>query len=134
VPTLRSRTAALTAAVAVTLAVAVPALAATTVNETLSDYKITGGSSAEAGTITFKTTNDGDDAHELVVIRTATKASKLKTNDDGEASEKGKAGVVKVDAGKTKSLKLTLKKGHYALICNIGDHYSAGMRKDFTVR
>ena len=32
------------------------------------------------------------------------------------------------------ALSLTLKKGHYALICNIGSHYSTGMRADFTVK
>jgi uncharacterized cupredoxin-like copper-binding protein len=115
------------------LAVAVPAFAATTVNETLKDYKITGASSAKAGTISFKVKNVARGEHELVVIRTRTKAAKLKTS-GGEASEKGKVDEVEVGGGKTKTLKLKLKKGHYALICNIGDHYMEGMHKDFTVR
>ena len=29
---------------------------------------------------------------------------------------------------------MTLKKGHYVLICNLPGHYSGGMRSDFTVR
>lgn len=131
---MRARTAALVGASAATLAIAVPALAATTVNEKLVEYKISGASSAPAGTVTFRATNSGEDEHELVVIKTTTRASKLKVNEEGEASEKGRRGKITVAAGKTKSLKLRLSKGHYALICNIGDHYTSGMRKDFTVR
>jgi uncharacterized cupredoxin-like copper-binding protein len=119
---------------ALMLAVAAPALAATTVNEKLSEFKISGGASAGHGSITFKAKNSGDFDHELVVIKTTTKASKLKTTSSGKAVETGKVGKVKVASGKTKSLKLTLKKGHYALICNLEDHYSQGMRKDFTVK
>lgn len=115
------------------LAAAVPALAATTVNEKLSEYKITGPSSTKAGTVTFKVKNAGEYQHELIVIKTNTKAAKLKTK-GGSAVVTGKLGEVEVASGKTKSLKLKLKKGHYALICNIGDHYSEGMHKDFTVK
>jgi uncharacterized cupredoxin-like copper-binding protein len=115
------------------LAAAVPALAASTVSEKLSEYKISGGSSAKAGAVTFKVKNVGDFKHELVVIKTKTKAAKLKRK-DGRAVETGSLGEVEVDGGKAKSLKLKLKKGHYALICNIGDHYSEGMHKDFTVK
>lgn len=118
---------------AIMLAVAVPALAASTVTERLSEYKITGGSSAKAGTVTFKAKNVGDFPHEIIVIKTKTKAGKLKTT-GGEAVTTGKVGEVDVASGKTKSLKLKLKKGHYALICNIGDHYAEGMHKDFTVK
>ena len=132
-PAPRARSAAVVAAGLTTLAIAVPALAATTVNEKLSDFKITGASSAKAGTITFKVKNVADGEHELIVIKTRRKAAKLKTV-GGEASVKGKVDEVEVDGGKTKSLKLKLKKGHYALICNIGDHYSNGMHKDFSVK
>jgi uncharacterized cupredoxin-like copper-binding protein len=132
-PAPRARTAAALAAGLTTLAIAVPALAATTVNEKLSDFKITGASSAKAGTITFKVKNVADGEHELIVIKTRTKAAKLKTV-GGKASVKGKVDEAEVEGGKTKSLKLKLKKGHYALICNIGDHYSNGMHKDFTVK
>ena len=93
----------------------------------------TGPSSAKAGTITFRVKNVADGEHELIVLKTATKAAKLKRV-GGEASEKGKVDEVEVDGGKTKSLKLKLKRGHYALICNIGNHYMEGMHKDFTVK
>jgi uncharacterized cupredoxin-like copper-binding protein len=115
------------------LCAAVPALAASPVNEKLSEYKISGGSSAKAGTVTFKVKNTGDIEHELVVIKTKTRAAKLKTK-GGRAVETGAVDEVEVASGKTKSLKVKLKKGHYALICNIGDHYTEGMHKDFTVK
>jgi uncharacterized cupredoxin-like copper-binding protein len=121
------------AAIALMAGAAVPALAASTKKETLSDFKIKGASSAKHGSVTFKVKNSASMEHELMVIRTRTKASKLKVS-GGKASEKGRVGEVEVAGGKTKSLKLTLKKGHYALICNIPSHYVAGMRKDFTVR
>ena len=41
---------------------------------------------------------------------------------------------MEVDGGERKRLTLNLSAGHYALICNIGQHYAAGMRRDFTVR
>jgi uncharacterized cupredoxin-like copper-binding protein len=118
---------------AIVLAAAVPAFAASTVNEKLSEYKISGGSSAKAGAVTFKVKNAGEYPHELIVINTKTKAAKLKTK-GGAAVTTGSVGKVEVASGKTKSLKLKLKKGHYALICNIGDHFSEGMHKDFTVK
>jgi uncharacterized cupredoxin-like copper-binding protein len=127
------RLAAVAGGVSVLLAVAAPALAATTVNESLSNFKITGGSSAKAGSVTFKVKNATKIGHELVVIKTNTKAAKLKVS-GGKASEKGKVGEVEVSGGKTKTLKLNLKKGHYALICNVGDHYMEGMHMDFTVK
>ena len=113
---------------------AVPALAATTVNEKLSNFKITGASSAKAGKVTFKVKNVATFEHELEVIKTSTKASKLKTTSSGKAVTTGKRGEVEVAGGATKNLTLTLKKGHYALICNIGNHYKMGMYKDFTVK
>jgi uncharacterized cupredoxin-like copper-binding protein len=131
---LRSRRMAVAGGAAIVLAAAVPAFAASPVNEKLSEYKISGGSSAKAGTVTFKVKNAGQDAHELIVIKTRTKAAKLKTTKNGKAVEAGNVGEVEVATGKTKSLKLKLKKGHYALICNIADHYSEGMHKDFTVK
>jgi uncharacterized cupredoxin-like copper-binding protein len=122
-------------AVAVTalLAGAVPALAASSASETLSNFKISGSSSASAGSVTFKVKNSASIEHEMVVIKTSTPASKLKVS-NGMASEKGSVGEVEVGAGKTKTLKLNLKKGHYALICNVKGHYMAGMHKDFTVK
>jgi len=75
----------------------------------------------------------GSGEHELVVIKTSTKASKLKVS-GGKASEKGTVGEVELGKGKSKNLTLNLKKGHYALICNMPGHYKGGMHVDFTVK
>ena len=132
-PRFRPRLAALAAAGAA-LALAVPALAATSSpSQTLVDHKINGPASAKAGAVTFKVKNTAKGLHELVVIKTTAKASKLKLK-NGRASEAGSLGEVEVKGGAaSKTLKLTLKPGHYVLICNVGSHYKAGMYKDFTV-
>lgn len=129
----RTRIAVAASGATLLLAGAVPALAATTANESLSNFKITGATSAKAGSVTFKVKNTSKIEHELVVIKTTTKAAKLKVV-KGKASEKGKVGEVALKGGATKSLKLNLKKGHYALICNVDDHYMEGMHLDFSVK
>lgn len=83
--------------------------------------------------MTFVVRNAGTVKHELVVLRTATKAAKLPVNDGGKASERGSVGR-QLAAGATRRLTLTLTKGHYVLICNLGGHYMAGMRANLTVR
>jgi uncharacterized cupredoxin-like copper-binding protein len=88
---------------------------------------------AKAGKVTFKVANTSTIGHELVVIRTDTKASKLPTTKNGRASEAGSLGEVELEGGASKNLVFTLKPGHYVLLCNVGHHYAEGMRKDFTV-
>jgi uncharacterized cupredoxin-like copper-binding protein len=129
----RSRLAFAGAGAAAVLVAAVPALAASTANESLSNFKITGASSAAAGKVTFKVKNTSTITHDLVVIKTKTKAAGLKTK-NGKPVETGKVGKVTVPAGKAKTLTLTLKKGHYALICDVDSHYMSGMHADFTVK
>ena len=72
--------------------------------------------------MTLAVKNSGEFEHELVVVRTSRRASKLPVSGK-EASEKGAVGEVEdIGAGKTKRLTLSLKKGHYVLICNIAGH------------
>jgi uncharacterized cupredoxin-like copper-binding protein len=136
-PRSRPRLAALAAAgAALVLAVpvvAVPALAAGgSTKETLKNFKIVGPASVKAGVVTFKVANTATIGHEMVVIRTATKASKIKLR-NGRASEAGSVGEVELKAGRAGTLELTLKPGHYVLLCNVGSHYKLGMYKDLTV-
>ncbi len=39
-----------------------------------------------------------------------------------------------VPAGQARTLNLVLKRGHYALICNLPGHYKTGQFADFYVR
>jgi uncharacterized cupredoxin-like copper-binding protein len=85
------------------------------------------------GKVTFNVTNVGSITHEFVVISTDRPANGLGTGqrvpENGNVGETGD-----VPVGQRKSVSLKLKPGHYALICNIPGHYSAGMHTDFTVR
>ncbi|MGZ4189647.1 MAG: plastocyanin/azurin family copper-binding protein [Actinomycetota bacterium] len=38
-----------------------------------------------------------------------------------------------MEAGTSKTLTITLKPGHYALVCNLPGHYRMGMHQDFVV-
>jgi uncharacterized cupredoxin-like copper-binding protein len=129
--------AAATGAVALAAAILLPGVAAdasSSVSVKLTDFKVaTSAKSATHGKVKFIVANKAAMEHELVVIKTSTKAAKLKVS-DGEASEKGSVGEVELAGHKTKSLTLNLKKGHYALICNVKGHYMAGMHADFTVK
>lgn len=124
------------ATLAAAVLVAAPATdAASTVSVKLSDFKVAPSKKSVAhGRVTFRVKNSADMEHELVVIKTSRKAASLPTSSSGKASEKGSVGEVELGAGKSKSLTLNLKKGHYALICNVGGHYKAGMHADFTVK
>jgi uncharacterized cupredoxin-like copper-binding protein len=89
---------------------------------------------APAGKVTFVVKNVGKMAHEFVVLKTAKPAGDLLSH-GGEASEAGNVGeIAKVKPGETKKLTLTLKKGHYSLLCNYPGHYKAGQFVDFYVR
>jgi uncharacterized cupredoxin-like copper-binding protein len=109
--------------------------AATSLPVKLSDFKVKPAKSSVAhGRVTFRVKNSAGMEHELVVIKTSRRAASLPTSSSGKASEKGSVGEVELAGGKSKSLTLNLKKGHYALICNIGGHYKAGMHADLTVK
>lgn len=87
-----------------------------------------------AGKVTFVVRNAGKIPHEFVVLRTATPAARLPVT-GVKAKEPGRLGkIAEFKPGVTKTLTLTLKRGHYVLICNLPGHYKAGQFADFTVR
>ena len=89
---------------------------------------------AKSGKITFVAKNIGKLSHEFVVLKTSTPATKLKLK-GAKAVETGfVARTPQFKPGQTKTLTLTLKAGHYVLICNLPGHYQAGQRVDFTVK
>jgi uncharacterized cupredoxin-like copper-binding protein len=86
-----------------------------------------------SGPVTFEVSNGGTVKHEFVVIKTPKPASDLLKN--GRADETGNVGEIGgIDPNQTKTLKLSLKAGHYALICNLPGHYAAGQYADLTVK
>jgi uncharacterized cupredoxin-like copper-binding protein len=88
---------------------------------------------APAGKVRFVVTNIGRVEHEFVVIRTNKPAGNLLKGN--EANETGAVGELDgVKAGNARVLVLSLKRGHYALICNLPGHYKTGQFADFYVR
>ena len=86
-----------------------------------------------SGPVTFNVSNAGKVEHEFVVVKTSKPASDLLKN--GEADETGNVGEIgSVKPGQTKALKLELRAGHDALLCNLPGHYAAGQYADLTVK
>jgi uncharacterized cupredoxin-like copper-binding protein len=121
------------AAPAATAVAPAPALAHASA-VTLSEFNVAPKPAQLAsGPVTFNVSNGGTVKHEFVVIKTTKPASDLLKN--GRADETGNVGEIGgLDPGQTKTLKLDLKAGHYALICNLPGHYAAGQYADLTVR
>jgi uncharacterized cupredoxin-like copper-binding protein len=89
---------------------------------------------AKAGRVTFVIKNVGHLKHELLVVKTKTPAAKLKVRGAQAVVIGQVAKVAQFGPGQTRTLSLTLARGHYVLLCNLPAHYQAGQRADFTVR
>jgi uncharacterized cupredoxin-like copper-binding protein len=88
---------------------------------------------APIGKVKFVVTNVGKLEHEFVVIKTNKPAGNLLKGK--EANETGAVGEIDgVPAGQARTVTLTLRRGHYALICNLPGHYLTGQFADFYVR
>jgi uncharacterized cupredoxin-like copper-binding protein len=88
---------------------------------------------APVGKVRFVVTNVGTIEHEFVVIKTAKPAGNLLKGN--EANETGAVGELDgVKPGNARVLVLNLKRGHYALLCNLPGHYKTGQFADFYVR
>ena len=84
--------------------------------------------------VTFVVRNAGKLDHEFVVLKTPTAAGELAKAGAKEAPETGAVGEIEeIPAGATKKLTLKLKKGHYALICNLTGHWNNGQFVDYYV-
>jgi uncharacterized cupredoxin-like copper-binding protein len=101
---------------------------------TLKEYSVAPSPAVgRSGRVTFAVRNGGAIPHEFVVLRNAKPADSLLKG--AEADEAGNVGEIgDLQPGQAKTLRLTLKPGHYALICNLPGHYKAGQHADFTVR
>ena len=88
---------------------------------------------APVGKVRFVVTNVGTLEHEFVVIKTVKPAGNLLKGN--EANETGAVGELDgVKPGNARVLVLNLKRGHYALLCNLPGHYKTGQFADFYVR
>ncbi len=129
----------LVAAVAVLAAIGVACSSSgpkqgTPVAVTLDEYTIDPvPASVPAGAVTFDVLNIGGESHNLLVIRTDLEPGGLPIT-GSVASEEGTVGrtdVLATDAGQ--SVTVDLQAGHYVLICNVPEHYGAGMYTGFTI-
>jgi uncharacterized cupredoxin-like copper-binding protein len=90
------------------------------------------------GETTFDISNEAEQTHEFVVIKTDLPADQLPTDDNGDVDEEG-SGIEPVDevedieAGTTQNLTVNLDAGNYVAICNLPGHYRQGMHAAFTV-
>lgn len=105
------------------------------VRVTLVEFKVLPSPTAvAAGTVTFVVKDAGKLSHEFVVLKTSKPAAKLPVN-GMTAVETGRVGKIPTfGPGQSRTLTLTLTRGHYVLICNLPGHYKAGQLVDFTVR
>lgn len=105
----------------------------------LSEWKIgLSESTVSAGKVEIAAENAGTMVHELVIIRTDTAPDKLPVSASQKVDE-AKAGDVideieEFKAGTTETKTIDLAAGAYVLICNIPEHYEAGMRVGLTVK
>ncbi len=90
-----------------------------------------------SGQVTFHITNQATDMmHEFIVIKTDKPSDQLPTNEIGHVKEEA---INIIDSrediffGTTVNMQLNLKPGHYVFICNLPEHYQAGMNVGFTV-
>ncbi len=108
------------------------------VNVTERDFRISvSATHLTPGTVVFRVTNHGPDAHELIVIRDA---ARLALRSDGitvneEGLQKQTMGVLEpAGAGAVRELRVKLGPGRYVLLCNMYGHYMGGMHAVVTVR
>jgi len=91
-----------------------------------------------AGKVTFVVVNPDKVKHEVVLLKTdkAPDALVMRSGESkvDEAASAENVGEVEVEAGTTGSVTLELTPGKYVLICNVVDHYKAGMYSAFVVK
>lgn len=92
----------------------------------------------KAGEVTFDVSNEADQIHEFVVVKTDLAEGDLPTDDSGDVDEEGE-GIEPVDeiedieGGSSQSLTVNLDPGNYVVICNLPGHYRQGMHSTITV-
>ena len=103
------------------------------------DFSINVGSrQVSPGTVDFRVTNKGPDAHELIVVRTSESELPLRTDGITVSEERLKRSTVGVlepgQPGAVRDLRVRLTKGRYVLLCNMSGHFMGGMHAVVVVR
>jgi uncharacterized cupredoxin-like copper-binding protein len=90
-----------------------------------------------AGKVTFVVINSDKVKHEAVLLKTDQAPNALvMLSDENKVDEEASAenvGEVEVEAGATGTVTMDLTPGKYVLICNMDEHYKAGMYSAFEV-
>jgi|SRR5450631_2064505 len=95
------------------------------------------------GTVSFRATNGGSINHEMVMLPLAASQSvgARPTGTDAKVDESGSLGGASngkragqgVEPGASSWITVTLTPGQYELVCNLPNHYTAGMHTQLTV-
>jgi uncharacterized cupredoxin-like copper-binding protein len=106
------------------------------VDVTLSDFKIELSKTAlKNGKVEFQVKNNGPTVHEFVILDTDLAADQLPLKgteiDEGQLKVVDELEDLAKDSNTT--LKVTLDRGKYVLICNVAGHYQSGMRLGLNV-
>jgi len=89
---------------------------------------------AKAGTVKITAPNEGNVAHELVLLKTDADPAELPKEGD-EVDESTSVGeIADVEPGATKSQTFDLKPGKYVMVCALPGHYEGGMYGSLTVK
>jgi hypothetical protein len=93
--------------------------------------------SAAAGDVTFTVTNEGTIGHEFLVVKTDIAVGGIPLDGDHFAEPTDGIEVIneigEFAKGTTETLTVNLTPGTYQLVCNLPDHYEAGMSISFKV-
>ena len=92
---------------------------------------------AAAGDVTFTMTNEGTIGHEFLIVKTDIAVGGIPLDGDHFAEPTDGIEVIneigEFAKGTTESLTVNLTPGTYQLVCNLPDHYEAGMHISFKV-
>jgi len=89
---------------------------------------------AKKGKVTISAPNDGNDVHELVLLKTDSDPSNLPKKGDSVDESTSVGEIADVDPGSTKKATFTLAPGNYAMVCALPGHYEGGMYGSLTVK
>ena len=103
------------------------------------DFAINAPRSVAAGVVDLAVHNRGPDAHELIVVRSATgrlpfRSDGATVDEEGLDERRAIPGALEPgEPGGVRRLRVRLRPGRYELICNMAGHYDGGMHTTLSV-